>query len=134
MINLIYTNSTRTKVDKRIFSSLLPRAKGKGEVSLTLVGEAKIQKLNKQYRKKNTTTDVITFAYSEGEDFPGQEMLGEIYICLPIAKKQAKKLSHSLNHELKFLFIHGLLHLFGYTHETDEKYEKMMKKAEKIMG
>lgn len=159
-ITLNYTNETRTKVDKRIFSSLLPKIAKKHpsarnkEVILVLIGDAQIRALNKQCRKKDKPTDVLSFAYEETSKFPGKNPLGEIYISLPTAKRQArkdlnraaerpapslqkKKFSRQRKHlikELKFLFIHGILHLLGYTHETQKKYERMMEKAEEILA
>ena len=132
LMNLLYSNQTNSKIDKRIFTLL--KIKISKPISLTIISDAEIKKINKKYRGKNTPTDVISFVYKETEKFPGEEMLGEIYISIDTAKKQAKEQKHSLKHELQFLFVHGVLHLLGYTHETEEKYEKMMAKAKKIIG
>lgn len=90
------------------------------EISIVLVGNAKIKELNKKYRKKNQVTDVLAFDY------------GEIFICLPQAKKQARQLGHSLKKELAVLLIHGMLHLAGYNDETKKDYNKIVKKQEEI--
>ena len=95
--------------------------------SLGLVNEGEIKRLNRKYRKKDKITDVLSFT---GED----NYLGEIIICIPAAKKQAKKFRHSLHCELQFLFIHGLLHLLGFEHKTKKDRQKMEKLQDKIMA
>ncbi len=134
MIKLTYSNQTEEKISEAMFSGLLPKILEKhpdaeGEISLTIVDDYKIQALNKEYRGKDEPTDVISFAYDETEKFPGHNMLGEIYLSVETAKRQSK----DLDHELKLLFIHGVLHLLGYTHETNEKYEEMMKVTEELL-
>jgi probable rRNA maturation factor len=79
-----------------------------------------IKKLNNRYRKKNKITDVLSFSQIEGELFNDSDFLGDIVICIPQAKKQAKELNHSFNSEINFLVLHGILHLAGYDHESDE--------------
>jgi len=134
MIKLIYSNRTEEKIDKKLFSKLLPKIAEKhpdaqGGISLAVVDDNKIQALNGKHRGKDEPTDVISFAYNESEKFPGENMLGEIYISIDTAKRQ----SEDLDHELKFLFVHGVLHLLGYTHETDEKYTEMMMITEDLL-
>ena len=90
------------------------------ELSIVLVGDAEIRKLNKKYRKKDKVTDVLAFDY------------GEIFICVPQAKRQAKELNHSLKEELAILLIHGLLHLAGYDDETKKDYNKMKSQQEQL--
>jgi len=90
------------------------------EISIVLVSETKIKELNRKYRKINRVTDVLAFDY------------GEIIICLPQAKRQAKQLGHSLKKELAILLIHGILHLAGYNDETKKDFNKMLKKQEEI--
>jgi len=83
--------------------------------------------LNNKYRKKNYPTDVLSFSIfeSEGPRIPSLD-LGDILICLPVAKKQAREYQESLRHELERLTVHGVLHLFGYDHEKSKKEEKQM--------
>ena len=101
------------------------------EISIVLVGDAKIKALNKKYRKSNKVTDVLAFDYGRLlGDLPKRH--GEIFICLPQAKKQAKKLGNILKKELSILLIHGLLHLAGYDHRTKKDLNKMLKKQEEI--
>ncbi|MFH1129161.1 MAG: rRNA maturation RNase YbeY [Patescibacteria group bacterium] len=83
-------------------------------LSIAIVDDAKMKALNKKYRKKNKTTDVLSFDY------------GEIIICLNQAKRQAKKEKHSLEQELEMLLLHGILHLAGYDDQTKKDYNKMI--------
>ena len=85
------------------------------DVELILTTDEEIQKLNKEYRNKDKPTDVLSFPL---EDFPGMP-LGSIVISIDTAKKEAEKFGHSIDDEIKLLFIHGLLHLLGYDHEVD---------------
>ena len=59
--------------------------------------------------------------------------LGEIFISIPTAQKQAQANNHSITKELQYLFVHGLLHIFGYTHETNKKMMEMFAVSEKIL-
>jgi len=98
------------------------------ELGVVLAGDAKMKNLNKQYRKRNYTTDVLAFDY--GFQFGGQ---GEIIICLDQAKRQAKELKHSLKEELAILLIHGILHLAGYDDEMKKQRDEMIKKQNQIL-
>lgn len=85
------------------------------EVAVVLVGENRIRNLNKRYRGKNRVTDVLSFE-TKGDN----EELGDIVVCIPRAKKQARQAGHSFKKELAILLIHGLLHLLGYDHEKQD--------------
>lgn len=88
-------------------------AKARGEVTVALVTNGAMRKLNLQYRKADYATDVLSFPADE----PG--VLGDIAIARGVAAQQAKRLGHSEQVELRTLALHGLLHLLGYDHETD---------------
>ncbi len=91
------------------------------EISLSFCTATEIQALNKQYREKDSVTDVLSFpALAE------VPTLGDIVICTSRAQEQASELGHSLKRELAFLFVHGLLHLLGYDHEISEDEERIM--------
>ena len=99
-------------------------------ISVTLVDNEYIHEINRNYRHIDRPTDVISFAFLDDNPnrdkmFQSKEMvvLGEIYISIDKAKEQALAYDHSLERELSFLFVHGLLHLLGYDHmnESDEK-------------
>jgi len=80
------------------------------EISIALVNDAKMRNLNRKYRRKNKTTDVLTF--------PG-ELSCEIVISVDRARRQAAREKHSIATELRYLILHGVLHGLGYDHETD---------------
>lgn len=104
--------------------------KFKPNMSVTLVDNEFIHELNKNYRKIDRPTDVISFAFLDGiankeAIFASKDevCLGEIYISIDKAKEQAVEYGHGEKREFCFLFVHGLLHLLGYDHmkEEDEK-------------
>ena len=118
---------------KRILSETLKILKKKNSaVSVFLVKDEEIRKLNKQFRRKNKTTNVLSF--SETASFPHPELgvpksapklLGEIYLAPDYIRKNKEKVS--------LLVIHGLLHLFGYTHKGRRDRIEMEKKEQEIL-
>ena len=106
------------------------------EVSLNLVGEVKIKELNKKYRGKNEVTDVLSFPLEETRLKKYDILpLGDIFICLPFAVKEAKRQSISLKKELAWLTVHGFLHLSGYDHDKSKQdAEKMFKIENQILN
>lgn len=108
----------------------------KASCSIIIVDNTFIHKLNKEYRGIDRVTDVISFALEDDksmvipDDF---RLLGDIYICLDKAKEQAKEYGHSLERELCFLAVHGVYHLLGYDHETEEDAKIMFKKQEEVL-
>ena len=88
-----------------------------GEVNLLVSDNREMQRLNRRFRGKNKTTDVLSFPASEGMD---GRLAGDIAICAPIAAANAHYLGHSPAAEMKVLVLHGLLHLAGYDHEADQ--------------
>ncbi|NLZ53751.1 MAG: rRNA maturation RNase YbeY [Thermoanaerobacteraceae bacterium] len=109
------------------------------EVSIALVDDNYIQKLNNQYRHLEAPTDVLSFAMRETaheEDslnFSEEELLGDVVISLQRAKMQAAEYGHSFEREVGFLVVHGILHLLGYDHELDEEKTVMRQKEEEIL-
>lgn len=122
------TNLTSSKINTKsllktadVASAVLGMRK---DISLVLVGDAKMKELNKKYRGKNKITDVLSF-----------EELNEIFICVPQAKKQARLLKTSLKTELTRLLTHGIVHLKGFDHETSaQEAERMFVMEKKILG
>jgi len=86
----------------------------------------KTHEINKEYRNKDYPADIITFAiFADSEDkfiFDGEVNLGEIIIALDKVEEEAIKKNHSKEHELAFLISHGILHLLGFDHQTEEDY------------
>jgi rRNA maturation RNase YbeY len=99
------------------------------EISIEFVGDARMRRLNRDYRQKDQTTDVLAFACWEAGG-PASPMLGDVVVSVPTAKRQAESLGHSLNEELIRLLIHGLLHVVGYDHELGEKEAQRMRRKE----
>jgi len=99
------------------------------ELSMLIAGDETMRELNLTYRQIDQTTDVLSFAFQEDKDFPshpeGITQLGEVIISLPQAERQAEEQGHSLEKELAVLTVHGVLHLLGYDHETDEQEAEM---------
>lgn len=90
---------------------------GKFQFNIILVSKKKILQINKKYRFENASTDVISFAADN--EFIKKNILGDIFICPEIAKKQAEQFKHSLEKEIAILSIHGILHLLNYDHAAD---------------
>ena len=104
------------------------------EVSLSLVTPEEIKELNKQYRGKDRATDVLSFPLEELFQ-PGEEkILGDIVISTEAVMEQAREYSHSVEREIAYLFLHGLLHLLGYDHLESEDKEKMRKVEKEILS
>lgn len=119
----------------------LLKVKTNYEVDVSLTDDETIQEINRDYRNIDRVTDVISFAFNDDKEESHQikdpktlRMLGEILICLPQAKRQALSIGNSLERELSFLFIHGLLHLLGYDHQTKEEETIMFSLQDKILG
>ena len=102
-------------------------------ISLIMTSNEYIKNINRDFRKKDTPTDVISFAYRE-EPFPQAEEeieeLGDIYISLERALEQSVEYEVTLKEEVKRLLVHGILHLIGYDHETSPKDEETMRAKE----
>jgi probable rRNA maturation factor len=111
------------------------------EIDVSLVDDETIHRINRDYRKVDRITDVISFAFNDDKnphDRIGSpkipRLLGEILICLPQAQRQAKEIGNTEPRELSFLFVHGLLHLLGYDHMKKEDEEIMFPLQERILG
>jgi probable rRNA maturation factor len=114
------------------------RNKCNWEVSVLLCNDMVIHQLNKQYRGKDCPTDVLSFSQNEGEIIPGQQdhallSVGDIAISLDTIKKNAQTSSVSEKEELLRVFIHGFLHLEGFTHSTRKMEEPMLKLQENLL-
>lgn len=110
------------------------------ELSVSFVNNQKIQELNKEYRKKDEPTDVISFALQDampdsinivGSD--GPLMLGDIIISIDKVEEQAIEYNHSFERELGFLAVHGFLHLLGYDHMNRSEEKIMFQKQDDIL-
>lgn len=114
-------NLTTNRVDEEFLKQLAKKVlKGENQkevgLSIVLVGQGRIRELNKKYRKKNRTTDVLSFLYDN-------HRLGEIVICLKEVKKNARKYKSTFKKELAQVLIHSILHILGHTHTTIREKE-----------
>ena len=112
---------------------------GNYEISLILVDEKEIQRINREYRKIDKVTDVISFAEIDDENsFDCLEdediYLGDIFINVKRVYSQAKDYGHSFKREFVFLFIHGVLHCLGYDHIEKDDEVKMIEAQKLIVG
>lgn len=113
-----------------------------GIVQLLLVNDADIKKYNKEYRGMNKPTDVVSLSYFDEPHFPGGEgvfeengnLVGEVIISVDTAKKQALEHGKTVLEEMQFLFVHGVLHIFGYDHEEPGERKIMFDLQDKIIG
>lgn len=115
---LIVNRQRKHRIRVEEIRSLLERAarsmKVSGEVALVFAGDALLQKLNRDYRFKDKPTDVLSFE-SQGEDMG----LGDVFISIETARRNARRFSRTLDRELEILALHGFIHVLGYDHETD---------------
>ncbi|MBT3282626.1 rRNA maturation RNase YbeY [bacterium] len=121
--NFSITNKTKSKPKSLLFVRIKNDVLGKDfELSLVFIGSTKSRAFNKEYRKKDKPTNILTFPLSKTE--------GEIFITPEVAKRDAKKFDMKENDFIVYLFIHGLLHLNGLKHgdKMDKEEEKLKKK------
>lgn len=125
MIEII-NNQRKIKIDSQVFQEFAENAVGiiseteNKNVTLAFVSDRKMRELNKDFRGKDKTTDVLSFPF-EADDFDEtDDFLGDIVISLEQAERQAAENDLDLQTEIKQLILHGILHLCGYDHETDD--------------
>ena len=102
-------------------------------LSLLLVGDRSMRRLNRRYRRKDHTTDVLAFPALQPSSRSVPVLLGDVVISLPQAERQARQAGHPLDRELTVLVIHGLLHLFGYDHERSRREARRMARREALV-
>ncbi|MBC2851595.1 rRNA maturation RNase YbeY [Cetobacterium sp. 8H] len=104
-------------------------------LSVALVGNEDIQRINRDFRDKDQPTDVISFAYHETEDYMigPYDTLGDIIISLERVEEQCKEYNHSFRREFFYVLTHGMLHLLGYDHIDEEDKKEMRAREEEIL-
>ena len=107
----------------------------KGIFNIIFVDNDKIHEINKEYRKVDRVTDVISFALEDNPDivYDDFRLLGDIYIAIDVAYDQAIEYNHSREREVCFLATHGVLHLLGYDHMTEEEEKEMFGLQEELL-
>lgn len=113
---------------------------GSAEVSVSFVTNDEIRQLNKQYRGKDSVTDVLSFPLGENgvydvNETTGAKLLGDIVISVEKAVEQAAAFGHTLQREMAFLTVHSMFHLLGYDHEKGGLESVIMReKEEKVLA
>lgn len=107
-------------------------------VTILLIGDAAMARLNETFRKKPGSTDVLSFPANGVRPAPGAEYVGDIAISLETARRNARRSSRSLPVELRILILHGMIHLAGFDHETDHgemgRLERRLRKRLGVAG
>ncbi|HAP67095.1 MAG TPA: rRNA maturation RNase YbeY [Nitrospinae bacterium] len=141
-MQVMIQNHSRTKIDrqrvKRRVSHIFKKLGYlKSEISILFIDDIEMRVLNKRYRGKDKTTDVLSFSQIDGyknsklRTLNTELLLGDVVISVETAKRQAKERGHSFNREVLILLTHGILHLLGYDHEGDRKKAVEMRRKEK---
>jgi len=112
-------------------------------ISITLTNSKEIRRINKEYRKIDKETDVLSFPMFEKEEIDERvsnkekgallEVLGDIIISIEKVEEQAKEYGHSFERELSYMIVHGFYHIMGYDHMTEEEKDIMREKEEIIL-
>ncbi|MDU6063887.1 MAG: rRNA maturation RNase YbeY [Anaerococcus sp.] len=147
-MNLIINNTTKEGIDiekdlEKVIKEVLKLEnvdENKCEISISFVDEEKIRELNRDFRSIYRVTDVLSFPI---EDFFNEDrktllekpylMLGDVVICLDVARRQAEELGHSFEREIMYLTCHSILHLLGYDHMEDNDKKIMRAKEKEVM-
>ncbi|MFA5232753.1 MAG: rRNA maturation RNase YbeY [Candidatus Paceibacterota bacterium] len=131
MVEIVDLAEDFKRVDKKFLKSAalkaLKKEKIRKDIGVALIDRKEIQSLNKQYRKKNQPTDVLSFGSIN-------DVLPQIVICPKEVEKNAKKNKVSFKEELARVLIHGILHLSGSDHRTKKEEIKMFQKQEKYLS
>lgn len=135
-LKYLLSDNLTGRLDK-IFTDLLEEyGLSAGEVTLIIADNKYLQQLNWQYRGKDEPTDVLSFSFleedSHNKNADSEFPVGDIYISIDMAEKQATLAGHSLELEITHLAIHGFLHLIGYDHDQAEN-AKMMEEKEQLL-
>ncbi len=144
MTKVYYKNNTKTKISRSVIANIKKVVKmtveeeypeNLFEVSVTICNDEYIHKLNKEYREKDKSTDVLSFPILEFDTPEVMTLLGDIIISVDTASRQAEEYGNTLERELCFLSVHSSLHLLGYDHEISEEEEKyMISKQKEILS
>ncbi len=125
-----FTNTLIQSITRKVCMHLRVR----GSLSIHCIGDRRMRTLNHQYRGKDKTTDVLSFAAQEGESGFHTEELGDIFISVPQIRRQARSLRISEKEEFLRMLIHGILHILGHDHDTRAGAKKMFGMQEKLLN
>ena len=116
---------------RRLLSAL---ARSDSELSVLLVSDRLMRQLNRDWRGRDRPTDVLSFSQHEGAGAAPRELLGDVVIAVPTAKRQAEERGETLLAASERLLIHGVLHLLGYDHERPDDAAVMRPREEAILA
>ena len=122
----------QARLDRQARAILSDVGEAAAELGILFVGDQRMRSLNRQYRGKDRTTDVLAFAMREAPH-SSSSLLGDVVIAVPTAVRQAKEGQRSLDEELTVLLVHGILHLCGYDHERSENEARRMHRRERMI-
>ena len=143
-------NETEEKVDLKIVRAILKKIVAyygeKRDFSVTFVTDDEIQELNREYREIDAPTDILTFRLDDAPSFPisfdeedmdflNNEEMGDIFISLDTMRRNAEEFGVGEEEELSRLLLHGILHLRGLDHKTNDfDKEEMLKEQESVLA
>lgn len=112
------------------------------ELGVTVVDDSEILELNREYREKDSVTDVLSFPQFEGHDDllgdllddGAETLIGDVVICYEQAERQAEEYGTGLTREMLYLFVHSVMHLFGYDHMNEEEKAVMRAREEEVLS
>ena len=110
---------------------------GAARVTVRIVDEDEGRELNRDYRGKDYATNVLTFAYGEGEDMPlpeGLPLMGDLVLCRQVVEREAAEQGKPLDAHYAHLSVHGMLHLQGFDHEDDAEADQMEAQERQILA
>lgn len=132
-----FFNETDKNIDEytKLINNVFDNVNNDKIFSIIFVNDEKIHQINKEYRNVDRVTDVISFALCDDDELEEElaSELGDIFIDIDQAIRQAKEYGHSIEREIAFLAVHGYLHLCGYDHLTKDDEDIMFKKQEEIL-
>ena len=149
MLKLEYYNETIVPLSEMVFEQIIdlinndfkelfPKSFDKRKsyyIQFTLVDDEIIREINKKHRGKDEPTDVVSLGYLDADEFPGQSnVAGEIFVSYQTAERQSDENQIGLLNELKFLFVHGILHILGYEHKSEKDFQIMMNLTNEILA
>jgi len=150
MYEILYEDIDENKEYEKIIEKVLSRCfeeenlqNSKLNITITLTTPENIKRINKEYRKVEKATDVLSFPMFEkdeldskikNKDFEYEDILGDIVISIEKVKEQAIEYEHSFERELSYMVVHGFYHLMGYDHIKEEDKKIMRPKEDKILN
>ena len=144
-MDVLFENNTNEEINYKLIEKVISEAlryegvNDNTEVSVTIVDNEEIRKINNKFRNIDRATAVLSFPLIDfdNESLPddGSKIyLGDIIISIERAKEQAKEYGHSIDREIGFLTAHSMLHLLGYDHMVPEEEKEMFAKQEEILN